>query len=132
MGLIGQMVAVPRAQCGGGAAFFNVFVKVLLIRAAQSTRGSRVVKRAWCGTYQHSDGLEEEVTSRPAERAGSEPSEFRLRNHDPKYQQHSPMAPPISIVRMTTRRGVIAILLTLVMKEPGAKTKRTVGPSNYL
>ncbi len=45
MGLIGQMVTVPRAQCCGGGAFFNAFVKVLLIRAGQSTRGFRVVKR---------------------------------------------------------------------------------------
>jgi hypothetical protein len=53
MGLIGQMVTVPRAQCGGGGAFLNAFVKVLLIRAAQSTRGFRVVKRAVCANYRY-------------------------------------------------------------------------------
>jgi len=45
MGLIGQMVTVPRAQYCGGGAFFSAFVNVVFIRAAQSTRGSRVVKR---------------------------------------------------------------------------------------
>ena len=43
-GLIGQMVTVPRAQCGGGA-LSNTFVKVVFIGAAQFTRTFRVVKR---------------------------------------------------------------------------------------
>jgi len=48
------MIAVPRARCGGGAAF-NVLLEVVFIRGAESTREIPYVKSAFGAAMRRHD-----------------------------------------------------------------------------